>query len=71
MDLNQVVSKNIDLLGILDYGLEDFRVSIELMASGKVDRKPLITHCFALADAKDAFESQLRTTETLKAVITT
>ncbi|MFV0477732.1 MAG: zinc-binding dehydrogenase [Parahaliea sp.] len=69
VDLNQVVSKNIDLRGVLHYGLEDVQEALDLMADGKVDRKPLITHRFALVDAKEAFEAQINTVDTLKAVI--
>ncbi|MBB6521024.1 zinc-dependent alcohol dehydrogenase [Pseudoteredinibacter isoporae] len=69
LDLNQIVTKNIDLLGILAYTMDDIWEAIGLMASGKVDRRPLITHRFALGDAKQAFEAQVNTADTLKAVI--
>ena len=69
MDVNQIVSKNISITGTLGYTQEDMQEALDLIAQGKVDRKPLITHRYALADASSAFEAQGRTAETLKAVI--
>ncbi len=42
---------------------------LALISKGKVDRKPLITHKYTLAEASEAFEAQLKTSETLKAII--
>jgi threonine dehydrogenase-like Zn-dependent dehydrogenase len=38
-------------------------------AGSKVDRKSLITHRYALAEAAQAFEAQIDTAETLKVII--
>ena len=44
--------------------------AIALAASGRVKLRPLITHHFALKDAKRAFETQAaRTEEIIKAII--
>lgn len=69
VDFNQVVSKNLRITGTLGYGAADVERALELIASGRVNRKPLITHRYALADAAQAFEAQINTAETLKAVI--
>lgn len=69
VDLNQVVTKNLDVRGLLAYTHDDFLEALELMSDGRVDRKPLITHRFPLADTTAAFEAQINTAETLKAVI--
>ncbi len=69
IDLNDLVTKNHALYGVFAYGLEDFLESIELLASGKIDRKPLITHRFSLDQAGDAFETQSKTTDCFKVVI--
>ena len=69
VDFNQVVSKNITVIGTLGYTEDDVKQALDLIASGQVDRKPLITHRYALSEASEAFEAQLNTTETLKAVI--
>ena len=68
-DLNQVVSKNLSVTGVLGYTQELVDDCLALISNGKVDRKPLITHKYALAEASEAFESQLKTSETLKAII--
>jgi 2-desacetyl-2-hydroxyethyl bacteriochlorophyllide A dehydrogenase len=68
-DFNQVVSKNLSVTGILGYTPEAVQQALALIAEGKVDRKSLITHQYALADAPEAFDAQLRASQTLKAVI--
>ena len=69
IDVNQIVSKNLTVIGTLGYTEEDMREALDLIASGQVDRKPLITHRYALTEAAEAFEAQVNTAETLKAVI--
>ena len=70
LDLNQLVTKNVTMKGVLAYQMDDFRECMALMASGKIDRLPLISHRFSLDNASDAFEAQINTADTLKAVIT-
>lgn len=69
VDLNQIVSKNVDVRGVLAYTFEDFSEALDLMSAGRVDRKPLITHRFPLEQTQQAFEAQVNTAETLKAVV--
>jgi hypothetical protein len=42
---------------------------LALISQGTADRKPLITHKYALAEATDDFIAQLKTSESLKAII--
>jgi threonine dehydrogenase-like Zn-dependent dehydrogenase len=69
VDFNQVVSKNITVIGTLGYTQDGVKQALALIASAQVDRKPLITHRYRLSQAREAFEAQLDTSETLKAVI--
>ena len=69
IDLNDPVTKNHAIYCVFGSEVEDMEQGIELIASGKVDRKPLITHRFSLDDAQDAFEMQSRTSDCLKAII--
>ena len=68
-DFNQIVSKNLTVTGTLGYTQETMEQALKLIAEGRVDRKPLITHRYALLDAPDAFEAQIKASETLKAII--
>ena len=50
------IAKNISLIGCLG---GNFPASIDLLKSGKVDAKPMITHRFPLEKAAEAFQTQL------------
>jgi threonine dehydrogenase-like Zn-dependent dehydrogenase len=43
---------------------------MELISTRKIDRKPLITHRFALEDASQAYETQIQANEAVKVVLT-
>jgi len=70
LDLNIVMRKGIHLIGSWAWSPQEFIAALELMKTGKVDRKPLITHTFPLAKAKQAYETQLNAREAIKVVIT-
>jgi threonine dehydrogenase-like Zn-dependent dehydrogenase len=69
LDFNQVVAENPVVSGPLGYTEADVRAALNLIAAGVIDRKPLVTRRHPLAAATQAFEAQLDTAETLKAVI--
>jgi threonine dehydrogenase-like Zn-dependent dehydrogenase len=69
VDFNQIVSKNVTVIGTLGYGDDDVKEALQLIVDGKVDRMSLISHRYELARASDAFEAQTDTAGTLKAVI--
>lgn len=61
------IAKNLSLIGCLG---GNFPASIELLKSGKVSAKPLITHRFSLDQAALAFKTQLQDPEAIKVMIT-
>ncbi len=48
----------------------EFAQALALIGSGQVDRKPLITHRFALEDARLADATQIQASEAIKVVLT-
>jgi alcohol dehydrogenase len=61
-----VIAKNLSLIGCLG---GNFPASIELLRSGKVSAKPLITHRFPLEQADEAFKVQLQDPGAIKVMI--
>ncbi len=70
IDPNIIVRKGIRLLGSWAWTMEEFIESSQLIASGKIDRKPLVSHTFGLEQASDAYETQLKAEEAVKVVFT-
>jgi 2-desacetyl-2-hydroxyethyl bacteriochlorophyllide A dehydrogenase len=60
------ISKNITLIGCLG---GNFPASIELLKSGKVKTKDMITHRFSLDQAAEAFRTQLEDPAAIKVMI--
>jgi threonine dehydrogenase-like Zn-dependent dehydrogenase len=69
LDFNQVVRKQVTVQGSWAWTGDDFRQAIALVQSGRVDRKPLISHQFPLTDAPDAFATQDRPDAAIKVVL--
>lgn len=69
IEATHIVLKGITLIGSWGWSLDELRESLELVTSGKVDRKPLITHEFSLDKASEAYETQLRAEEAVKVLI--
>jgi alcohol dehydrogenase len=62
-----IVSNDITVIGC---GLRwDLPGAVELLSSGKVDTKPMITHEFPLDQTKEAFETQLTSQEAIKVIV--
>jgi len=70
LEINMMVRKGITLYGSWAWTIDEFLQALELIGSGKVDRKPLITHTFPLEQASEAFETQLKAEEAVKVVLT-
>ncbi|KAJ4472129.1 GroES-like protein [Lentinula aciculospora] len=64
----EIVAKELDVLGSVRYTAGCFQTAIDLVASSKVDLKPLITAVFPLARSAEALEA-VRKGDDLKVVI--
>jgi threonine dehydrogenase-like Zn-dependent dehydrogenase len=60
LDRNMIVRKHVQLLGSWASTTEDLRQAVQLIASGTVDRRILVSHEFALGQADEAFAVQER-----------
>jgi threonine dehydrogenase-like Zn-dependent dehydrogenase len=60
IDRNHLVRKHVTLMGSWTCTEDDFDFGLQLMASHKIDRKPLVTHEVSLDDAPLGFEIQER-----------
>ena len=69
IDFFLLVRKGIKLLGSWGFVGHEYVQAVEMMQSGRVDRKPLVTHTFPLDKAKEAFETQLQYEEAIKIVL--
>ncbi len=70
MDFNVVVRKGVQILGSWAWTMDEFIESSQLIASGKIDRMPLVSHTFSLEQASEAYETQLKAEEAVKVVFT-
>jgi threonine dehydrogenase-like Zn-dependent dehydrogenase len=62
--------KIVRLFGSWAWTPEELARASRLISSGKIDRKPLISHTFSLEDADKAHETQLQEEEAIKVVLT-
>ncbi|MCB2076903.1 MAG: zinc-binding dehydrogenase [Novosphingobium sp.] len=66
--LRLVMLRELEVLGALAYE-DEFAEAIDLLATGKVDLAPLVSHRFALADLGDAFETQMDAERAIKVIV--
>jgi threonine dehydrogenase-like Zn-dependent dehydrogenase len=69
LNLNMIMGKGLRVLGSYAYSGNELAESLEMIRSGKVNRRPLISHEFSLDDAKEAFETQLITDKSIKVIV--
>ena len=69
LDFNQIVRKQVTLHGSWAWTGEDYRRAIELVQSGRIDRKPLISHAYALDEAPHAFATQAQPDASVKVLL--
>ncbi|KAF7332001.1 Xylitol dehydrogenase [Mycena kentingensis (nom. inval.)] len=60
IDLGMLTVKELNYKGSFRYGPGDYPLAISLVAQGKIDLKPLVTHRFKFEDAEDAFSTTRR-----------
>ena len=70
IDYNIIVRKGIQVLGSWAWTMDEFVDAANLIKTGRIDRKPLVSHEFTLEQASLAYETQLRAEEAVKVVFT-
>jgi 2-desacetyl-2-hydroxyethyl bacteriochlorophyllide A dehydrogenase len=63
---NIPIAKNVTMIGCLG---EDFPGTVDLLATGRADTRPLITHEFPLERTQEAFETQLTADDAVKVMV--
>jgi 2-desacetyl-2-hydroxyethyl bacteriochlorophyllide A dehydrogenase len=74
VDLSMIVPKEVKIMGSWSYGYlgstPEFQIAINLISSGKVNVKKLITHVFPLERIKEAFDTAAdKTTGSIKVIV--
>ncbi|MFH2132290.1 MAG: zinc-binding dehydrogenase [bacterium] len=69
LDLSYFVVKQIAVLGSFGFFPDDIAMALDLMGSGKVDRRQIITHTFPLDQAREAFDMQCDVNSSVKVMI--
>ncbi|XP_030752024.1 sorbitol dehydrogenase-like [Sitophilus oryzae] len=62
LPITECIFREVDLLGVFRY-VNDYPTAIDMVSSGKIDPKPLITHHFKFEDSVKAFETAKNKTE--------
>jgi len=71
IDINLLQEKELRLIGIARYVIEDFETAIRLVENNQVKLAPLITHEFDMDDYQKAYEHiDTKGGETMKVMIT-
>ncbi len=66
---NLIVRKGLSVLGSWAWNMDELAEAHQLICSGKIDRKPLISHRFPLEQAKEAYDTQFQAKEAIKVMI--
>lgn len=54
-----LLSKMVNLKGSFRYGAGVYDMALDLVSSGKIELKPLITHRYDFSQAKEAFQAMV------------
>jgi threonine dehydrogenase-like Zn-dependent dehydrogenase len=73
LNINHIIHKQLSLISSFNKGQkpvgEEIKAAIELLASGRVNAKLLISHQFPLDKIMEAFEVQINTEQSVKVII--
>jgi L-iditol 2-dehydrogenase len=70
LDLGELYFREVSLLPSYSCGPDDTRQAYELLRTGRVDPRPLVTHRFALDDVQEAYATARRGGAALKVLVT-
>ena len=56
IDMQKVVTKELEIKGNYIYSLDDFKTCVRLLAEQRIDVRPMITHHMDLSQGVEAFE---------------
>ena len=63
------VWKSLDLLFASQYSKEDFQFTLDMMGQGRINPKPLISHCVSLDDLPETFEALRHPSDQCKVIV--
>ncbi len=66
---NLIVRKGLSIFGAWAWTIDELVESHGIISSGRIDRKPLITHRFPLEKGKEAYDTQAKADESVKVMI--
>ena len=69
LDMTAFIGKQITIMGSFGFNQDEVKKSLELLQTKKVDQSKIISHEFPLDKAKEAFETQCNTDESIKVLI--
>jgi 2-desacetyl-2-hydroxyethyl bacteriochlorophyllide A dehydrogenase len=69
IEANLIMRKGLKVFGSWAWTLPEFAQALDLMRTGKVDRKQLISHEFSLDQAREAYETQVNAEEAIKVLL--
>ena len=69
IEANIIMRKGLKLLGSWSWNQDELAQALDLMRTGKVERKQLVSHEFSLDQASEAYETQVNVEEAIKVLI--
>jgi 2-desacetyl-2-hydroxyethyl bacteriochlorophyllide A dehydrogenase len=69
IEANIIMRKGLKVFGSWAWTMDEFAQAMDLMRTGKVERKQLVSHQFPLDQASEAYETQLNAEEAIKVLI--